>query len=71
MARFLTLEQGNYEVVAERSATRSYTRVVERLAPLAESKLVIENIWTPDLEPELWDGDEETAVDASRGRAPR
>jgi ribulose-5-phosphate 4-epimerase/fuculose-1-phosphate aldolase len=61
MARFLTLEQGNYEVRVADAPDSFYDRVVERLAPLAESNLVIENIWTPDLEPELWDGDEITA----------
>ncbi|MDX6376896.1 MAG: hypothetical protein QOE98_1199 [Gaiellaceae bacterium] len=61
MARFLTLEQGNYEVRVADDPDTFYDRVVERLAPLAESNLVIENIWTPDLEPELWDGDEITA----------
>jgi len=61
MARFLTLEQGNYEVQAAEAPDTFYDRVVERLAPLAESNLVIENIWNPDLEPELWDGDEVSA----------
>ena len=61
IARFLTLEQGNYEVRVADGPDVFYDRVVERLAPLAESNLVIENIWTPDLEPELWDGDEITA----------
>ena len=44
--------------------TRSPTtrvEVFERLAPLAKSKLVIDNEFVPDLEPELWDGDEVTA----------
>ena len=36
--------------------------VAARLAPLAESTLVIENVFAPDLEPELWDGDEQTAA---------
>src|ERR671923_236528 len=34
--------------------------VVARLAPLALSKLVIDNEFRDDLEPELWDGDEIT-----------
>jgi ribulose-5-phosphate 4-epimerase/fuculose-1-phosphate aldolase len=61
MARFLTLEQGNYEIDFADEPASFYDRVVERLAPLAESNLVIENIWNPDLEPELWDGDEISA----------
>ena len=36
--------------------------VAARLAPLAESTLVVDNIFTPDLEPELWGGDEQTAA---------
>jgi ribulose-5-phosphate 4-epimerase/fuculose-1-phosphate aldolase len=59
-ARFLTLEQGNYEVrVADDPATFS-ARVVERLSPLAESNLIIENHFQPTLDPSLWDGDEIT-----------
>ncbi len=59
-ARFLTLEQGNYAVVHEGDDDAFFRHVVSRLAPLAESNLVIENIWNPDLEPELWNGDEHT-----------
>ncbi len=59
-ARFLTLEQGNYAVVHEGDDDAFFRQVVARLAPLAESNLVIENIWNRDLEPELWDGDEQT-----------
>ena len=33
---------------------------MERLLPLATSRLVIENEFRTDLEPELWDGDEST-----------
>ena len=58
-ARFLTLEQGNYAVVHEGDDDAS-SADRRRLAPLAESNLVIENIWNRDLEPELWDGDEQT-----------
>ena len=58
-ARFGTMEQGNYAVTDDGSDA-FFARVAERLAPLAESHLVIDNIWNPDLEPELWDGDEVT-----------
>ena len=60
-ARFLTLEQGNY-AVAWGVDGDFYDRVVDRLAPLAESTLVVDNIFTADLEPELWAGDETTAA---------
>ena len=58
-ARFGTMEQGNY-AIADTGDDAFYAMVAERLAPLAESHLVIDNIWNPDLEPELWDGDEVT-----------
>lgn len=58
-ARFLTLEQGNYSV-EWRNDGDFYDRVVDRLAPLAESTLVVDNIFTADLDPALWGGDETT-----------
>ncbi len=57
-ARFLTMEQGNYGVMNGGDDAAWFAAVAARLAPLAESRLVIENIWVPDLEPELWNGDE-------------
>ena len=58
--RFTTMERGNYVVEAP-NVTELADRVVERLKPLALSRLVIDNEFRPDLEPELWDGDELTA----------
>ena len=58
-ARFLTPEQGNYSVMTGTDATFLH-EVAARLAPLAESTLVVDNIFTPDLEPELSGGDEQT-----------
>jgi ribulose-5-phosphate 4-epimerase/fuculose-1-phosphate aldolase len=60
-ARFLTLEQGNYAVDWAGGDGGFFRNVVARLAPLAESHLVVENIFVPDLEPELWDGDDVTS----------
>ena len=60
-ARFLTPEQGNYSVLHEGDDDTFLHAVAARLAPLAESTLVVDNIFTPDLEPELWGGDEQTA----------
>jgi len=37
-----------------------YQRVVNRIIPLASSRLIIRNIIESDLEPELWQGDELT-----------
>jgi hypothetical protein len=59
---FTTMEQGTYRVSEEPH------EIYERLAPLAKSKLVIENEFVPDLEPELWDGDEITADLADAGK---
>jgi Class II Aldolase and Adducin N-terminal domain len=59
---FTTMEQGTYRV------SEDPREIYERLAPLAKSKLVIENEFIPDLEPELWDGDEIThdLIDAGK-----
>ena len=59
---FTTMERGTYKVSDEPH------EIYERLAPLAKSKLVIENAWNPDLEPELWDGDEITADMSEAGK---
>lgn len=55
---FTTMERGHYGVHAEPERIAEAT--VERLAPLARSRLVIDNEFRTDLEPELWDGDEVT-----------
>ena len=52
---FTTMERGTYHVADDPE------EIYERLEPLATSRLVIDNEWVPDLEPELWDGDEVTA----------
>ena len=57
---FTTPERGNYRVWADGGADALARAVVDRLAPLARSRLVIENEFRTDLEPELWDGDEIT-----------
>ena len=43
-----------------RAAPRSPPAVLDRLLPLATARLVIENDFRRDLEPELWDGDANT-----------
>jgi hypothetical protein len=62
---FTTLERGSY-LVPESPALAA--QVVARLEPLARSRLVIDNEFRTDLEPELWDGDEITESIASAGR---
>lgn len=59
---FTTMERGTYKISDDPQ------EVFERLAPLAKSKLVIENEFVPDLEPELWDGDEHTVELAAAGK---
>jgi len=58
---FTTMERGTYRVADDA------TEVVSRLLPLAKSKLVIDNEFRTDLEPELWDGDEVTEDIKSAG----
>jgi hypothetical protein len=65
---FTTLERGSYLVPESLGTDVLAAAVVERLAPLARSRLVIENEFRADLEPELWDGDEITAAVAEAGR---
>jgi ribulose-5-phosphate 4-epimerase/fuculose-1-phosphate aldolase len=59
---FTTMERGTYKISDEPQ------EVFERLAPLAKSKLVIDNEFVTDLEPELWDGDEVTADISAAGK---
>jgi ribulose-5-phosphate 4-epimerase/fuculose-1-phosphate aldolase len=60
-ARFITMEQGFHPFTHDGDDDAFFTQVVDRLVPLAESRLVIENEFVPDLPRELWDGDEHTA----------
>ena len=59
---FTTMERGTYKI------SDNPREVFERLAPLAKSKLVIDNEFLADLEPELWDGDEVTADIGAAGK---
>jgi ribulose-5-phosphate 4-epimerase/fuculose-1-phosphate aldolase len=60
-AHFITMEQGFHRFEHTGDDGAFFDAVVERLIPLAESRLVIENEFVPDLPPELWSGDEHTA----------
>jgi ribulose-5-phosphate 4-epimerase/fuculose-1-phosphate aldolase len=64
---FTTMERGHYGVEAADDAALA-DLVVERLAPLATSRLVIDNEFRTDLETELWDGDEITEEIKVAGR---
>ena len=59
-AWFTTMERGHYGDTAEQGDEALAEAVVQRLLPLARSKLVIDNEFLTDLEPELWEGDEVT-----------
>lgn len=56
---FITPEQGFYSEPPEPAAS-FFERVYRRIAPLAESHLIIDNEFRPDLPPELWEGDSAT-----------
>jgi ribulose-5-phosphate 4-epimerase/fuculose-1-phosphate aldolase len=59
-AWFTTMERGHYGDTAEHGEETLADAVVQRLLPLARSRLVIDNEFVTDLEPELWGGDEVT-----------
>jgi ribulose-5-phosphate 4-epimerase/fuculose-1-phosphate aldolase len=57
---FTTPERGHYAELASDGERDLAERVIARLVPLATARLVIDNEYRTDLEPELWDGDEVT-----------
>jgi Class II Aldolase and Adducin N-terminal domain len=59
-AYLITMEQGFHRIADEPDDATFFARVVDRIVPLAESRLVIDNRFVPDLPRELWDGDEQT-----------
>jgi len=65
---FVTPERGHYTVDDPGDLDEWVRRIVDRITPLATSRLVIDNRFDEDLEPELWDGDELTVglLDAGR-----
>lgn len=62
---FLTLELGHY---VEPEGEDFYERLYRRLHPIASSELVINNRFEPDLEPELWAGDDLTRALRAAGQ---
>jgi ribulose-5-phosphate 4-epimerase/fuculose-1-phosphate aldolase len=65
---FVTPEQGFYAVPDPGDPDRWAHDLFERIEPLATSRLVIENRFDTDLEPELWQGDEHTEALFHAGR---
>lgn len=59
-AHFITMEQGFHRFDHAGDEDGFFQQVVARLVPLAESRLVIENEFVPDLPEALWRGDEHT-----------
>jgi ribulose-5-phosphate 4-epimerase/fuculose-1-phosphate aldolase len=57
---FVTPEQGVYAVPDPGDLATWARALFDRIEPLATSRLVIDNRFDTDLEPELWDGDELT-----------
>jgi len=59
-AYLITMEQGFHRIAGEANDETFFARVVDRIVPLAESRLVIDNEFVPDLPRELWHGDQHT-----------
>lgn len=59
-AYFITMEQGFHRIVHEGDDAAFFDEVVDRILPLAESRMVIDNEFVADLPRELWSGDEHT-----------
>lgn len=68
-AHFVTLEQGVSSVpMPKGDSSRFFADVYQRLAPLASTRLVINNVFRDDLPAELWDGDANTQALSEAGR---
>jgi hypothetical protein len=59
-AYFITMEQGFHRIVHEGDDATFFDGVVDRILPLAESRMVIDNEFVADLPRELWQGDRHT-----------
>jgi ribulose-5-phosphate 4-epimerase/fuculose-1-phosphate aldolase len=60
-AHFVTPERGHYTIAQKNGDDRQFfDEIYSRVEPLASSRLVINNVYRTDLEPELWKGDEIT-----------
>ena len=58
---FVTPEQGHYVVQGNGDRSQYFESVYKRIQPLATSRLVIDNVFDPDLPEDLWEGDDITA----------
>ena len=66
-AHFVTLEQG-YSTLEPGQDEAFFAGVYDRLAPLASTRLVINNVFQDDLPEELWNGTARTAALQEAGR---
>lgn len=64
---FVTLEQGYYPI-PDLTGDDYFDYIYERLHPLASSQLVIDNEFHPDLDPQLWQGDDLTRQLTAAGK---
>jgi len=67
-AHFVTPEQGHFAVEGNEDPEAYMRAVYERIRPLATSRLVLSNVYDPDLEEDLWTGDEITAAISRAGK---
>jgi len=67
-SHFVTLEQGHYTVPGSLPAASYFSSVYDRVHPLATSRLVVNNIFEPDLPEELQKGDAQTDSIKKAGR---
>jgi ribulose-5-phosphate 4-epimerase/fuculose-1-phosphate aldolase len=67
-AYLITMEQGFHQIAGEADDATFFARVVDRIVPLAESRLVIDNEFVPDLPRELWNGDAQTRAITRAGQ---
>jgi ribulose-5-phosphate 4-epimerase/fuculose-1-phosphate aldolase len=68
VVHFITMERGFYSVREEVNKSEFFDEVTERLLPLATSRLVIDNVFNPDLPRSLWNGDEHTEAICRAGK---
>lgn len=65
---FVTLEQGSYPISGDGEADDDiFPEVYRRLSPLAQSRLVINNVFEPTLPRQQWQGDDQTRSLAKAG----
>nr|WP_029214924.1 class II aldolase/adducin family protein [Kallotenue papyrolyticum] len=65
---FITMEQGWYAIPYHGDDEAFFEAIYARLKPLATSHLVINNVFVPDLPPELWRGTPQTDALREAGR---